>query len=264
MTMPELPDVEVYRRRLTASGRLRKRVDEVRVDDERMLDMSPTTLRRHLKGNRLVDPRVHGKWLLTRIDGDGSWLAMHFGMTGDLASYGKDDDPPRYERLRLTMSDGGRLGVVSRRLLGGIELTKDPERFAEAHALGPDARSLDADGFLKRLEGRSGAIKNVLMDQSVLAGIGNVYSDEALFHAHIDPRRKVTDLDERELRRLHGRLQYVIQRAVEAQADRGRMPNTWLLPHRRRKDADCPRCGIRLEHGKVGGRTTLWCPKESD
>jgi formamidopyrimidine-DNA glycosylase len=102
------------------------------------------------------------------------------------------------------------------------------------------------------------------MDQSVVAGIGNVYADEVLFHARIDPRVGVDALSEQQLRRVHRESQRVLERAIKARTEGKKLPRSWLLPLRRERDPECPRCGGRLSQGRVGGRETLWCPRHLD
>jgi formamidopyrimidine-DNA glycosylase len=108
------------------------------------------------------------------------------------------------------------------------------------------------------LEGRRGAIKAVLMDQKVIAGLGNLLADEILWRACIHPRRPAGSLTAQERRELHRQMRSVLRASVRA----GRVPSrpSWLTGARDQRDARCPRCGAPLCRGRIGGRTTVWCP----
>src|SRR5215218_11122537 len=188
--MPELPDVEGYRRYWAryATGR---RVRGVDVPAPAIIrNRSPTGLARSLKDRRLGDPRRHGKWLFAVTD--GPTLLLHFGMTGRLEwSGGGDRDRHRHDRLILSL-DGGELRYRNMRMLGGAWLARDEgELSAILGQLGPDAARLDCEAFDRLLERRRGGIKAALMDQRLIAGIGNELSDEIMWRARIHPPRKI-------------------------------------------------------------------------
>lgn len=258
--MPELPDVQVFTE-LAESSALRRPVASVHVDAEGMLaDVSAETLRRRLKGHPLAAARRHGKHLFLEIEGEERWLRLHFGMTGELLVVDADDDEPPYTRLRLDFEDGGRLHFTSRRKLGEIGLVKSPEAFVRERKLGPDPwnDAPDTAGLREILQGRSGSIKGTLMNQEVIAGLGNVYVDEILFHAGIHPKAPTNELDDDTLERLHSALGEVLSGAVKHRADPDRMPESWLLP-RRKEGAACPRCDGKIVKSEVSGRSTYRC-----
>lgn len=256
--MPELPDVEVFRERLESTS-LNREIRTVSVDADRVLkDVSERTLRSRLKGGALTSTRRHGKHLFARIRGDG-WLRLHFGMTGELVPYGEGDEPPGHVRLRLDFAGGDRLAYRNVRKLGEIGLVEDPDGFVEEKGLGPDALDLDREGFRRRLDGRRGAIKSTLMNQEVVAGIGNVYADEILFRARIHPETPIGELDDGALRRLHRAVGDVLQAAIDARVTD--FPRSFLLPDRE-EGAPCPRCGTPLEKIRVSGRPTYFCPED--
>jgi len=260
--VPELPDVENYGRFLKRHG-LHKRIDGVKVTSSKILKgQSAAGLGRALKGRKLERTRRHGKHLLAALD-DGRWLAFHFGMTGRFDHFRDGEEDPKYDRLRLDFAGGEHLAYVNKRLLGRVEITGDADEFIRGKSLGPDALSLDEKTFRARLRGKRGALKSVLMDQTVLAGIGNVYSDEILYHAKLHPRAAVDDLDDRALKRLYRQMRRVLETAVEkgagAEDFEGRVPKGWLLANRR-KGADCPRCDGKVAVLKMQGRTAYYCP----
>ncbi|HEX7080634.1 MAG TPA: DNA-formamidopyrimidine glycosylase family protein [Gammaproteobacteria bacterium] len=260
--MPELPDVENYGRYLERHG-LNKRIDDVTVASAKILKgVSAAELRRLLKGHRLKRTRRHGKRLFAATD-DGRWLAFHFGMTGRFDHFRDGEEDPKYDRVRFDFAGGEHLAYVNPRLLGRIELAGDADEFIRGKALGPDALAVDEKTFRERLARKRGAIKSVLMDQSVVAGIGNVYSDEILFHAKLHPRTPVDDLDDRALKRLYREMRRVLATAVRkgagAEDFEQRAPKGWLL-RRRKKGESCGACGGKVATLKMHGRTAYFCP----
>lgn len=263
--MPELPDVENYKRHLdrTAIG---KTIAAIAIDDDRILeDVGKTELGEAMTGNTLARAHRHGKQLFAAID-DGPWLTLHFGMTGRLEHFGDDGDEPEHDRLRIDFTDGSHLAFVNQRLFGEIGLVDDPAEFVREHRLGPDAMDdgLDADAFVERLSERRGQVKSALMNQSVVAGIGNVYSDEILFRARHHPKTPLSTLDEGALKSLHRTMRHVLDTAIESGAGSrelaDNLPGDWLLT-RREEGADCPRCDGRIATVKAAGRTAYLCPK---
>ncbi len=258
--MPELPDVEGFRRLLaaTAAG---QRIREITVPAPDILrNTSPQALGRALAGERLGDPRRHGKWLCTPAG--GCLLLLHFGMDGGLDWVPAADvagcPPGRYDRLVLRCQRG-ELRYRSRRKLGGAWRVPGAAAAAEVTGpLGPDALGLDLAGLQERLAGRRGAVKPALMDQSVIAGLGNLTVDEILWRARVHPLTPVRALGEARLRRLHGEMREVLAGSVKV----GRVPGHegWLTGARDDRPAQCPRCGTRLARTRVAGRGTAWCP----
>ena len=255
--MPELPDVEVERRYLQSTS-LHRPVAAVHVDRERILDgTTPQALGRTLNGHSFDAALRHGKHLFVRTDA-GAILRLHFGMTGTLQFREREEIEP-YARAWFVFEDGATLQFVNPRLLGGVATVPSIERFVLEHDLGPDVLELDRDVFVERVAGRRGMIKTCLMDQSTMAGIGNVYSDEILYHEGIHPEVETEALDEDALHSLHARTTTVLRTAVEAQVDPARMPDDWLLP-RREEGAPCPRCGGEIAKLTVSGRSAYLCP----
>ncbi len=256
--MPELPDVEVFRRRLAATA-LGQPVRRVEVPDETMLrDTSRQRLGRALKGNVLVGTRRHGKHLLAETSG-GGWLVLHFGMTGRLLHLQDGEPSPDHTRAVLHLADGSRVVLDDQRRLGFVAVVDDDEAYVSAQDLGEDALRLSYPQLRDLLRGRRGALKPALMDQSVIAGIGNVYSDEILFHARLHPRTSAAGLDETSLRRLHRQTRRVLRTAADRGADPERVPRTWLLPHRE-DGAACPRGDGSVRRFKMSGRGAFYCP----
>jgi len=255
--MPELPDVEVYRRYL-ASTALHRRITTMEVHSHRVLDgVSGKRLKSTLEGAVLEETARHGKYLFARLD-KGQELVLHFGMTGFLKYYKNDESKPGHERLRLRLENGYSLVYDNQRLLGRVFLAPDRKRFIEEQELGPDALTVDFERFTSILERGRGAIKSTLMNQKMLAGLGNIYTDEILFQARIHPKASVGSLGEDGLRTVYEQMRVVLEQAIDAQADPGRMPESFLLPHREEEDS-CPRCGGRVRKISLSGRATYFC-----
>ena len=263
--MPELPDVENYKRYLNATA-LHKKILGVNIGSRKILrGVSGPGLKRALQGRRMKRTRRRGKHLLVALD-DGTWLTLHFGMTGRLAYFKDLDDDPEYDRLRLDFSNGYHLAFENQRLFGRVGIVPDADAFIATQKLGPDAMdpSLSRGAFLELMKGRKGAIKSVLMDQALLAGIGNIYSDEILFQARLHPKTLVQRLNDKELSALYRTIRRVLKVAIERGAGSeelvGRLPATYLLPHRKEGEK-CPRCGGAIKTLKIASRTAYYCPR---
>lgn len=255
--MPELPDVESFRDVLNTCGRGR-RVRRVEVRDTGVLrDVSAKRLRREVEGQRLGRPWRHGKLLVVPV-GEGPALVWHFGMTGELVCARTDDPLDTHDRVVLVLDDERQLRYRDQRKLQGIRLSTDPgalERLLDR--LGPDALDMARPDFLELLAGRRGTVKGVLMDQSLIAGLGNLLSDEILWRAHVAPRRPARDLGDAEARRVFTAMRRVLATATRDGCVSPR--RTWLTGHRDDAEPDCPRCGAPLRSARVSGRRTVWC-----
>lgn len=261
--MPELPDVENYKRYLDATA-LGKHIDGVVVANAKVLrKVSAKAISERLTGRRMKDTRRHGKHLLVTLD-DGGCMTIHFGMTGRLAYFETMADDPKHDRLRFDFAGGKHLAFDCQRMIGRVGLAESADAFIEQEKLGPDALDdVDLACFRDLLAGRRGGIKAALMNQSLLAGIGNVYSDEILFHAGIDLRAAVEGLDGDTVATLHRSVRTVLRTAIDRGAGSEqlveRLPDGYLLPCRE-EGADCPRCGGKVHRAKIAGRTSYFCP----
>ncbi|MGD2057507.1 MAG: DNA-formamidopyrimidine glycosylase family protein [Anaerolineales bacterium] len=258
--MPELPDVEIFRRYLDATA-LHKEIERIHVLDDQILEGdTPQSLGRKLAHRRMDHTRRHGKYLFARLD-DGRWLSFHFGMTGHLKYYRDPADEPEYTYARLAFTNGYQLAFVIPRKLGTLRHLDSPGSLIEEKDLGPDPYNVDfkEDDFVGLLADRRGMIKTTLMNQSVMAGIGNVYSDEILFQERLHPRTKVKKLQSGNLRHLYGTLCSVVSTAIDLEADPDRFPDDWLIPVRSEGE-DCPHCDGQVERIVISGRGCYYCP----
>jgi formamidopyrimidine-DNA glycosylase len=260
--MPELVEVEAYRR--LAEGVVGRTIAEVVAPDAWYLKrgLDAATAEAVLTGATVAGTRRIGKLLMLDLDWDRPVLGLRFGMSGRLVVDGHSgvDEllyAPRlalakWDRFGLRFTDGGELRMQDPRRLGGVELDPPEAR------LGPDALSVTPTGLAAAIgHGRSTApLKARLMDQSRIAGVGNLAADELLWRAGLDPARPAGGLSANELRRLHRHLRGTM---ADLMARGG--SHAGDLMAERRVGGVCPKDGTPLVRRTVGGRTTFSCPK---
>ena len=144
------------------------------------------------------------------------------------------------------------------RKFGQIGLSRDVDEFLRNRDIGPDALDISLSQFKTILRKYRGAVKAILLNQKLIAGIGNLYADEILFRAQMHPATAAGRLNDRALTRLFRATRYVLEKAIQSKADADRLPKSWLLTHRG-KQGKCPRCGRALKSATVGGRTSWFC-----
>jgi formamidopyrimidine-DNA glycosylase len=259
--MPELPEVETFRRYIDATS-LHQRIVRVEVQSADLLkDVSARRLSRRLKGRCFESTRRHGKHVFARAD--EAWLRLHFGMTGSLRYFKGEDKAPPHTRVLFVFDKEYRLAFEDQRKFGEIGLVDDADEFLKRRELGPDALDVAFSEFKQTIGKHHGALKSTLLNQRVIAGIGNIYADEILFQARIHPATKTARLGDKALKRLFGTMRRVLEKAIECQANGNEMPRSWLVLHRE-KGGKCPRCGRELKSSKIGGRTAWFCPNDQN
>ena len=260
--MPELPEVEGFR--VTVERRLVGRtVTRVRRIDELLLrGVSPSSLRARLVGCRVTKVTRHGKQLLAFTQGRGPVLALHFGMTGHPVVDRNGDHP--WDCLVVELDRGPPLRYRNARRLGSIRLLRADDVFDLLWALGPDALEAPRDWFVEALSQRRAPVKTALLNQSFIAGVGNIYADEALLAAGIRGDRRGVDIAPDEAAALWTELRRILRQAVRAHHNGrdARFPLMDLRPLASRGvPVGCPRCGRALRSSTIGGRTAYWCPR---
>jgi formamidopyrimidine-DNA glycosylase len=253
--VPELPDVEHFTRTFAAAAK-GMRVDEVLVTDPGILrNVAAPELDRALRGRRFEEPERRGKWLIASTD--GPTLLLHFGMTGDLRWAPEPAGRHRHDRVILLLDDG-ELRYRNMRKLGGVWLASGPEGVDELLGhLGPDALRVRRTEFLELLGKRRGRVKATLLDQSFVAGVGNLVADEALWRARLHPARPIRDLSPDDRAVLFRELRSVLRHEVDRSP--GGSQTRWTIV-RGRPGGRCPRCRTELLRTVVAGRTTYLCP----
>jgi len=246
-------------KRRLEKGVLGARISKVLVLDRKRIESATAEeLICRLEGEQFVDIGRIGKQLFLET-GAGA-LMVHLGLTGDVVVDRVGDAAPRFARLVVEFEDGRRMVFEDMRRFGRIGFTDDIREVVRRKHLGPDVMRVSSAAFVERVGRHRRAIKTVLLDQSVVAGIGNLYADEALFQAGIHPLTHPSVLEEDELKRLWRDVRKVMRRSLAVGSDFDALPRTYLLRNRRAGER-CPGAhGARLESMVVGGRTTVFCP----
>jgi formamidopyrimidine-DNA glycosylase len=286
--MPELPEVEVTRRRIAPVlvGRTLARVATTK--PSYFFLTPPAKLRRALEGRSVTALSRRGKYLLAEIDG-GARLLLHLGMTGQLfssdvtslrllsaaarASLAPEEQrrftPDAHTHLRLSFADDGpQVFFRDVRKFGKVQLLAQGESSDRLAKLGVDALEMSAGALFAATRGRAVAVKSLLLDQAVLAGAGNIYADEALFLAGVRPSRRAEKVTRAECARILSALKRVLLRSIETG---GSSISDYVAPdgsdgayqdERRvyaRTGEPCPHCGAKIERIVIGQRSSHYC-----
>ena len=273
--MPELPEVETIRRQLAprVAGRTIERAQVL--DPLWSRPAPPRDIERALTGRRIDALRRRGKYLIADLDGERH-LVMHLRMTGNLlwVSLGEDREPRPHLSVRLTLDDGHRLLFVDQRRFGTGIVIEGTEQLGEYldQRVGPEplAPEFTPDVLARAARGRHAPVKAFLLDQRRVAGVGNIYADEALFRAGIHPLRPAGRLRRPEIERLHMGIVETLERGIDRQGasiddyrdsngERGSMQDEFLI--HLRADQPCIRCGRAVRKMVAAGRGTYVCSR---
>jgi formamidopyrimidine-DNA glycosylase len=287
--MPELPEVEVTRRSVekTLVGRAISRVTTT--GPSYFFLTPPSRLEKALSGRKALELARHGKYLVATLD-DGSRLLLHLGMTGQLFAAGArsvrllsaerratlagnetaEFRPDEHTHLRLSFRDRGpELYFRDVRKFGKCRLLAPGDSDPRLEKLGVDALKASGAGLFQATRDRKVAVKSLLLDQSVIAGVGNIYADEALFLSKIRPTRPSRRLERKECDTLANNVRRVLERAIRAG---GSSIDDFVRPdgsdggyqHERRVYArtgePCSRCTSRIVRIVIGQRSAHFCP----
>src|SRR5207249_10902710 len=216
--MPELPDVQTFKRYLDATS-LHQRISDVDVRNAYVVKgVSARGLARQLKGHRFEASRRHGKHLFVRAD-SRTWLRLHFGMTGFLHYFKSEEKAPRHARVVFVFEKHYRLAFDDQRKFGEIGLIKDVDEYLKKRGLGPDALDVDLAEFQNIFGKHRGTVKSILMNQKLIAGIGNIYADEILCRARIHPAAQISSLEDKAVAKLLRAMRYIVATAAADKAD---------------------------------------------
>jgi formamidopyrimidine-DNA glycosylase len=273
--VPELPEVETIRRQLEP------RLVGAQIVDARVLDplwcapRPPAEIEEQLRGQRIVELGRRGKYLLIELE-QGRFCVMHLRMTGNLLWVAPDGDerPPPHLRFQLTLDGGARVLFTDLRRFGTGIVLEDREALMQylGSRLGPEPLdpSFTAELLRRQAAGRRAPVKAFLLDQRRVAGIGNIYADEALFRAGIHPLKPAGRLRREEIERLRDAIVSTLSTGIDsfgasidryrdANGEPGSMQERFLV--HRREGSPCPRCGSTVVKLRAAGRGTYVCPR---
>ncbi len=273
--MPEGPEVEGFKK-VVEDHVVGRTIERARFLDDWMLKNSaPSTAARRFNRRTITAVDRRGKMLALYTEPltgktDSPILALHFGMTGRPVIERVGDRLHHWDRVVLDLDSGEQFRYRNSRRLGYVKVLTRGEMADMAWRFGPDPVESPVSYLIDAMSTREAPVKALLLDQSFLAGVGNMYADEALHAAGIDPRRPGLDLTADEVERLHKALRRIMARATKAQRAGGdaRFPLMRVRRHASKQlgasgfaAIGCPRCDRPLKHAKIGGRTTFFCER---
>jgi formamidopyrimidine-DNA glycosylase len=271
--MPELPEVETIRRQLAAAIEGR-RLESIDVRDPRWCEPAPPDSVADALNGRLIERLGRrGKYLIVSFE-DDVHLVMHLRMTGNLLLVPRDREEPGHLRVVMDLDDGVRVLFVDVRRFGTGDVLLGSDALAEyfASRLGVEPLSPDftAEALRALARGRKQPVKAFLLTQERVAGVGNIYADEALFRARIHPLRPVGTLRRQQLEALRNAVVETLEAGIDAKGAsiddyrhvdgaEGSFQDRFLV--HTREDEPCPRCGTRIVKLRAAGRGTYVCPR---
>jgi formamidopyrimidine-DNA glycosylase len=255
--VPELPEVEKAARQLTRAA-LGKTIATIRAIHPSLKRKLPPTRARAVRGKRIESIERKGKHQLLHLD-SGDTLVVHFRMNGDWEIGSTSDALDRFARAVIELTDGTRISLVDRRALSSITL--DKKGSSSLPKLGREASdsSLDADYLLDTLKRKKIAIKPALMDQAVVAGLGNIYVAEALWEAEMDPNQSAAKVPRAQLEKLVAAIRLVLSPAKRRPGRYTDKRGASRFAVYDREGKICRRCGGTIERIVQAGRSTYFC-----
>ncbi len=273
--MPELPEVETVVRGLQTALPGRS-ILSVRLGKTDFID-DPVALGESLPGLRIAAVERIGKFIHLRLATNGTGhsdaplhLMVHLGMTGRLVVRAADEPAPPHTHVYFELDDGRELRYTDIRRFGQMLFLRDAKVDELRGRLGEDALTISAEDFRRRLIGRRARIKALLLDQSVLRGVGNIYADESLWRARLHPARLAAKLAQEEIDRLRKAVQRVLGEAIRLRGssisdfvDSDGQPGGYQKWHRvyAREGKPCYRCHTIIRRVIVAGRSSHFCPR---
>jgi formamidopyrimidine-DNA glycosylase len=267
--MPELPEVETVKNELAPYLIGRKVTDVTVLWDRTVKQPSVDELRTRLIGQKIIALSRRGKYLIATLSG-GDFLIIHMKMSGSLLASRDSASPPPYTRAVIHLDDETRIFFRDPRKFGKIWLTDDIKTAMPELGPEPLENQFTPNTLMKLVKNRKAPIKALLTDQTLIAGIGNMYADEALFSARIHPLRPGASLTPKEIARLHEAIKAVLRAGIDDKGasivnyyrpggETGYAHFAFKVAHGRGKK--CPLCGTPIERITVRNRGTYFCPR---
>ena len=254
--MPELPEVETFKIYFDMTS-INQLIKNVLIRDKRVLNVQENLFKKVLRSNTFHSTLRHGKYFFVKLN--SGFIVLHFGMSGQLKYFNNLEKEPKHSRILFEFTNGNFLSYVSQRMFGRVDIIDKIEDFIKKKKLGVDALKMNFEEFKKSLHRRTAFAKSALMNQNIIAGIGNIYSDEILFQARIHPKNKISELDDLKVRELFEITKKVLKVGIERKGNLKTYPHDFLIPHRK-KDEVCPDCGGNIERLKISRRYGFYCP----
>ena len=276
--MPELPEVETVARGLQSliAGRTIVSVSLGKTD---FID-NPGAIEKELPGRRILAVERYGKFLLIRLSAaaangitqvaEDSALLVHLGMTGMLLPQAVAEPAKKHTHVAMLLDDGRELRYVDARRFGRMAYLAAEQLQSELRRFGADPLAASLDEFVQLIQARHARIKALLLDQSVIRGVGNIYADESLWKAKVHPAQIGGRLTKEQLPKLYHALQEILHKAIALRGssisdflDADGMPGEYQRHHRvyGREGNRCVRCGSAIRRVIVAGRSSYYCPK---
>jgi formamidopyrimidine-DNA glycosylase len=254
--MPELPEVETFKQYFESTS-LNKQIKNIKIKDIRILSIEESVFINAIRGKKFNSVIRHGKFLF--VECNSVFLVMHFGMTGDLEYYKKGEEEPKYSKVLFEFTNNHILSYISTRMFGKLDITDDYKKYINKNRLGPDALAMSYDEFLMSLKRRTTNAKTALMNQSIICGIGNIYSDEILFRTRINPLTKINLLEEHQLKELFTNIKETLEYGIRKKGDLATYSSKLIIPHRSEEE-NCPVCQTPIKRYEILGRHGFFCP----
>ncbi len=267
--MPEMPEVETIRRELIPSLVGRGILAVEFLWPPVAANLPAEVMAEKLQKQSIVDIRRRGKYLIFDLE-EKSHLIVHLRMTGQLRIYSQPTAAEKHTHVVMEFDNRAQMHYWDVRKFGRFYYVKDEKQILGRLGPEPLSESWTSESFADALRHHRAPIKSTLLNQGVVAGLGNIYADEALFFAGIHPLRPASSLTTEEVQQLHHAVRYVLRQALKARGSTFstyRRPNeetgNYQLQHQvfRRTGQPCPICGTPIERIKVGGRSTHFCPE---
>ena len=268
--MPEIAEVETVRNTLKKRI-LNKRIKKVEVYYEPMIESDIDAFKKNLVGESFIDIKRRGKWLI--FETEKYYLLSHLRMEGKYFIKDKQEIKDKHEHVIFTFIDDTTLRYADTRKFGRMNLILKTEldntECIKKQGLEPGDKKLTADYLLKKFAKKQLPIKTVLLDQTIISGLGNIYANEVLFAAGINPLTKACNLTKEDCERIVKRAEEIIEEAIKMGGTTIRSYTSSLgvtgkfqqnLKVHKREKEKCLVCGTAIENIKVGGRSTYFCP----
>jgi len=266
--MPELPEVQTIVDGLNKII-LGKKIKSISTDSSRVF--SQKDFKKGVEGSKITIIRRRGKFIIIELSNTRAIL-IHLGMTGNLFYLKKESFPEKHDHMVMKFSDHTQLRYNDQRKFGKIKMIDlaKLENVSEIGQLGSEPLKISLKDFVNIFQRRKGRIKTALLNQKILAGLGNIYSDEALFDAKIHPLTKIDNLNQTKLKALYSSIKKILKKAIQSG---GTSVDDYLnvdgqegffqfkLKVYGREGEPCPRCGAKIKRIKISQRSSHYCPR---